>query len=88
MVVTNGLARLVERASGELGQELGIEPDQVTLVRVENVEWPDASLGCPKPGMMYAQVITPGYRITLEAQGREYTFHTGTDPEGPIVRCN
>ncbi len=25
---------------------------------------------------MYAQVITPGYRITLEAGGQTYAYHT------------
>jgi len=36
----------------------------------------DASLGCPKPDMVYAQVITPGFLVVLEAMGDEYEYHT------------
>ncbi len=43
---------------------------------MEAVDWSDASLGCPEPGQVYAQVITPGYRVLLEAAGKEYEVHT------------
>ena len=49
------------------------------------MEWSDASLGCPQPGMAYAQVITPGFRIALEAQGQLYQYHT--DTKGQILLC-
>jgi hypothetical protein len=78
---------LVKRASAELAQELGVGGDQVKLVAVEAVEWPDASLGCPEPGMAYAQILTSGYRITLQAQGAEYLFHTNDRPDSPLTRC-
>ena len=42
---------------------------------VEAVEWPDTSLGCPEPGMMYAQVITAGYRIVLALGEQDYVYH-------------
>jgi hypothetical protein len=48
----------------------------VRLIRVEAREWSDASLGCPKPGQMYAQVITPGYLVVLEAGGQRLEYHT------------
>lgn len=63
-------------ARQELAIKLGIEPEAIRLVSVETVEWRDASLGCPQPGMMYAQVIIPGFRVLLEAVGRVYTYHT------------
>ncbi len=63
---------LVELARQNLAQELGIKPEDITLVGVEAVEWRDSSLGCPRPGMNYLQVITSGYRISLEAQGKGY----------------
>jgi len=34
--------------------------------------------------MMYAQVITPGFRIVLEVDRKSYECHTGG---GGIVRC-
>ncbi|MCX7707861.1 MAG: hypothetical protein N2204_07620 [Anaerolineae bacterium] len=63
-------------AIADLAGRLGIPESAITVRAVEAVEWPDASLGCPRPGMMYAQVITPGYRIVLEAGGRTYDYHT------------
>lgn len=69
-----------------LAEELGIPAEEIEVISVERVEWPDASLGCPEPGKSYAQVITPGYRIHLEAQGEQYEVHT--DAQGRFaVAC-
>lgn len=62
-------------ARADLAQRLGLDPDEIAVERVEAVDWPDASLGCPEPGMVYAQVITPGYRITLRHGQRTYVYH-------------
>jgi hypothetical protein len=66
----------VRLARADLAQRLGLAPEAIKLVSVEAVEWSDASLGCPQPGMMYAQVITPGFLVVLEAGGATYTYHT------------
>ena len=81
------LSRLVDRAKEDLVQTSGADPDDTTLVSTEEVEWGDTSLGCPHPDEMYAQMITPGYLIVLESGGNTYDYHTGTDPEGPLVQC-
>ena len=67
---------LVEQARNDLSERLDIAVDDISLRSVEPVEWRDSSLGCPKPGMNYLQVITPGYRIRLEAGGQLYEYHT------------
>jgi hypothetical protein len=67
---------LVDQARDDLSQRLDIPTSEISLQSVEAVEWPDASLGCPQPGMMYAQVVTPGYRIILSAAGQNYQYHT------------
>jgi hypothetical protein len=66
---------LVDLARVSLARKLGIDPDSVTVQSVEDTEFPDASLGVPEPGQMYAQVLTPGYRITLAAGGQTYEYH-------------
>lgn len=48
---------------------------QVRVISAQRVDWPDSSLGCPQPGFMYSQIVTPGYRITVEANGR-HEYHT------------
>lgn len=70
--------RMIRRAGGHLAQQLGIEINEVYLASVEEVTWPDASLGAPRPGETYAQVQTPGYRLLLEAAGQLHEYHTDT----------
>jgi len=59
-----------------LVEQLKIDPDTITLVSVEQVDWPDACMGVQTPGVMCAQVIVTGYRVVMEAQGNLYEFHT------------
>ena len=68
-------AESVHEARRDLSRQLGVGLDTVELLAVEAVQWPDSSLGCPTPGMMYAQVITPGYRILLQAGDRTFEYH-------------
>jgi hypothetical protein len=76
------LAALVPLAAAALS----VAPEQVRLVTVERQIWPDASLGCPQPDHVYAQVLTPGYRLVVEAPGGQFELHS--DERGNIVRCS
>ena len=69
-----------------IAKELGVSPDAVQIVSAEQKTWPDRSLGCPKPGQMYAQVLTPGYLVVVEVNGTRSEFHT--DDRGNVVRCS
>lgn len=66
---------IVRQAVAELAARLGVSPEQIELLSLQEVEWRDSSLGLPQPGMMYAQVMTPGYRIELRAADRRYRYH-------------
>jgi hypothetical protein len=79
------LQAIEEQARFDLSRWFGLSDERITLVSAEEVEWPDAALGCPQPGMTYAQVITPGYRLTLQAGGETYLVHA--DLEGHAVLC-
>lgn len=76
--------QVVQLAKEDLARRLGLGPEEITVVSVEAVEWRDTSLGCPQPGMMYAQVITPGFLVLLEADERQYKYHSGG---GQLVLC-
>lgn len=69
-----------------IAKDLGVSPDAVHVVSVDQETWPDRSLGCPKPGQMYAQVLTPGYRVVVEVNGTSSEFHT--DEQSNVVRCS
>lgn len=58
-------------------KQLAVPDQQITLERAEAVDWSDSSLGCPEPGVMYLQVITPGYKVLLKAGGKTYPVHVG-----------
>ncbi len=68
-----------------IAAELGAAPSEMTVVSATPEVWPDASLGCPQPDMLYAQVVTPGYRVVAEVGGEQIEFHT--DERGAVVRC-
>jgi hypothetical protein len=63
-------------AIDDLSKRTGIPKSDIKVVSVQAVQWPDTSVGCPQPDMMYAQVITPGYLIILEAGGKMYEYHS------------
>jgi hypothetical protein len=68
---------VVDQVTQDLAQKLDVDANTITVLSVKPVEWPDASLGCPQPGVMYIQVVTPGYEVRLGANGQDYSYHTG-----------
>jgi hypothetical protein len=48
-------------------------------------EWPDGGLGCPEPGVSYAQVVTPGFRFDITVDGVVYQLHTDLDASNVIL---
>ncbi len=79
------LETLVTRAKDDLAERLNIDFSEISLLNADAVNWADGSLGCPEPGMLYAQVITPGYLIRLEANGAIFEYHASRGTE--VVYC-
>lgn len=68
---------LLRVAMDDLARRLNINPADIQVLETRAVVWPDRSLGCPRPGMVYPQVQTDGALIRLQAQGREFSYHSG-----------
>lgn len=66
-------------AQQDLMQRFGLAFGSIKLSKIERVVWNDTSLGNPQPGMMYAQVLTPGFKMTLESKGKSYLYHTSME---------
>ncbi|MCG8346728.1 MAG: hypothetical protein MI924_02970 [Chloroflexales bacterium] len=81
----NPLNAMVSRVRQDLSDRLQVDQNSITVIEQNTVEWSDSSLDCPSPDMGYAQVITPGYLIVLEAQGQRYEYHT--DMQNRFVLC-
>jgi hypothetical protein len=77
--------KMVMLAKEHLARDLGVPVKEIMLSEVKRVQWRDASLGCPKPGIDYVRVETPGYMISLEMDGKTYNYHT--DETKRVVRC-
>jgi hypothetical protein len=71
------LQNLIEKAKEDLTQRLSISTIQINVVDAKEVIWSNSSLGCPQPGMLYAEVLTPGYLIRLNANDQDYEYHAG-----------
>ena len=74
----------VVAAVQKLSDALSVSKDKVGVKSYEAVSWPDSCLGLAKAGEMCLQVITPGYRVHLEAGGKNYEVHT--DQRGSNLR--
>jgi len=74
---------LIDQATADLAQRLGIAPTQITVRVAERLTWSDGSLGCPQKGMLYTQALVEGFRILLVARGVAYAYH-GADGEEPF----
>jgi hypothetical protein len=69
---------LVASAREDLSRRLSVAPGDITFVAFKSVVWPDSSLGCPRPDMMYTQVQRDGFLIRFEVSGRSYQYHGGS----------
>jgi hypothetical protein len=78
-------AAAVDAARRDAAQRLNTSPESLRVEDVESRQWPDRSLGCPRQGVLYAQVLTPGYLIVLSSGSRRLEYHT--DDRGMAVFC-
>lgn len=67
----------VDIAVADLAERLDVDPADIEVVSIEEVTWPDGSLGCPEPGMAYTQALVDGSRIVLSVDDTEYEYHSG-----------
>lgn len=62
------------RARQDLARRLGVDEQHILEGSGEKTDFPDAALGAPIEDEMSAQMITPGWRIRLEANGTTYEY--------------
>lgn len=62
-----------------LAENFNLPTQDITLLSAEEEEWPDGCLGVAQEGLVCTQAITPGYRILLEADGRQVEYRTNED---------
>lgn len=76
-----GDQRVVQAAISDLASRLDVVEEDIEVIEVKAVQWPDGALGCPEEGRMYTQAIVDGTQVTLGASARIYDYHAGADEE-------
>ncbi len=64
----------VEMAREDLAKRLGISESEITVGAITSKDFPDMALGTPLAGEMAAQMISGGWAIDLNAQGKSYEY--------------
>jgi hypothetical protein len=75
----------VDAALADAAAHLGVSRADLQVERVEPHEWSDSSLGCPRPGLLYSQILTPGYLIVIRGAGKQLEYHA--DTRGRVMLC-
>ncbi|OPZ86730.1 MAG: hypothetical protein BWY76_00813 [bacterium ADurb.Bin429] len=69
-------AAILTQCAADLQQRLKVSSKEIGLESAVPVVWPDTALGMPEPGKMYAQVLTPGWKVILKARHTLYLYTT------------
>ncbi len=67
-------APIVTKCKADLAKRFEMQARDIKVIEAMPTTWPDASLGMPESGKMYAQVLTPGFKVILEAKGTRYLY--------------
>jgi hypothetical protein len=62
----------------DLAHRLKVNQNEIILKKIIPMTWPDASLDCPDPDGVYAQVLTSGYVILLSCRQNTYEYRIDT----------
>ncbi|MFH1634140.1 MAG: hypothetical protein ABIG63_09035 [Chloroflexota bacterium] len=75
------IEEIVDLAREHLAKSLDVPIETVEVVSVEETEFSDDGLGCPKPPGKYPDRAypgpIPGYCIILSVDGTQYEYHSG-----------
>ncbi|MDQ3322178.1 MAG: hypothetical protein M3525_07085 [Acidobacteriota bacterium] len=64
----------LERAKKDLAKRLNIKENEIETGSVNEQDFPDMSLGAPASDEMSAQMISTGWTISLNANGKNYEY--------------
>jgi hypothetical protein len=78
-LVPDSIAPAEQAAVQEVSKKYNIPANEIQVVSIEAVTWPNGCLGVVIPGVMCTDVMTPGFRIILSANGQQFEIHTNQD---------
>lgn len=67
-----------EAIAADVAASMGVAPDDLELVLLESVTWPDGCLGLAETGQVCSQALVPGWRAVVRLpDGTERRFRGG-----------
>lgn len=72
-------AAIIDPIAADAAARLGVDPSAVKIVEARAQTFPDGSLGCPQPGMMYTQALVDGYQVIVDVNGTPLDYR-GSEP--------
>jgi hypothetical protein len=64
----------VTRARQDLATRIAVKDTEIEAEAIEDADFPDMALGAATNGEMSGQMITPGWRIRLQANGNSFEY--------------
>jgi hypothetical protein len=64
----------IQKARQDLAQRLGVSESDIETQAADDAEFPDMALGASVADEMSGQMITPGWRIRLRANGQTVEY--------------
>jgi hypothetical protein len=76
---------IIERLRHEAARQAGVPLDSVSVLESQAVTWPDSGFGCSGPDESTLQVLTPGFRVVMQAGDRRLEYRG--DRRGHFSLC-
>lgn len=84
--VSEEVPEIVSLVLAKIISDYKLDNQNFSLESYEEKTWRSTALGCPKNGMMYAQVITEGYILNVTNYGKSEQYNT--DSKGNYINCS
>lgn len=72
-------ASITDPIVADAAARMGVDAPALTIVEATARTFPDGSLDCPEPGMMYTQALVDGYQVIVAANGTQLDYR-GSGP--------
>ena len=64
----------VDAAKNDFAKRLNLKPNDIQVSSTSDTDFPDMSLGAAESGEVSAQMISSGWKIQLDANGKKYEY--------------
>ncbi|MBE2237077.1 MAG: hypothetical protein IAE81_04765 [Caldilineaceae bacterium] len=68
---------LLDLILADAASRTGLAREALRVIQDQAVVWPDGSLGCAQPGMVYTQALVEGYHVIVAAGEQTLDYRAG-----------